>query len=164
MEKTANRIEEKFIKKLAVYRDLADILEKESEILKSADPAELWRMSGLKHEATLKIESLRKELVSELDSISPNHGIAAAKFSCSKVMELVPKETAEKLAPICVDIERFKKAVFELSVANVKFTEEYLHVIEQLVAVFADAAGGTGGYMNRGNSGNVSGAIFRARV
>lgn len=164
MEAAINRIEERLHRKLAVYRDLVDILEKETEILRSADPGELWKMSGLKHEAAIKIEKLRKEVIGDLSSIAPNHGMAPEKFSSKKIVEFIPKEAAERLAPICLDIEKFKKAVFDLSVANVRFTEEYLQTIEQLVAVFADAASGSPAYRNGNGAGNMSGAIFRARV
>lgn len=164
MDAAINRIEDRLRKKLAVYKDLVEILEKETEILRSADPGELWRMSSLKHEAAMKIENLRKDVLGDLSSIVPNHGMVPGKFSNSKIVEFIPKEAAERIAPVCLDIEKLKKAVFELSVSNVKFTEEYLQVIEQLVAVFADAASGSQGYRPSSNSANVSGSIFRARV
>lgn len=164
MDAIINRMEDRLRKKLAVYKDLVDILEKESEILRSADPGELWRMSALKHDAAKKIEFLRKEVLGDLDTIAPEHGMVFGKFSSRKIVEFVPKEAADRIAPLCLDIEKFKKAVFDLSVTNVKFTEEYLLVIEQLVAVFADAASGSQGYRGNSNAANVSGAIFRARV
>ncbi len=164
MDAVINRMEDKLKKKLFVYRDLVGILEKESQVLRSADPGELWRMSSLKHEAATKIENLRKEVIVDLDTISPDHGMKHGKFSAGKIVEFVPREAAERIAPLCLDIEKLKKAVFDLSVTNVKFTEEYLHVIEQLVAVFADAASDRSGYNTGSGSGAVSGAIFRARV
>jgi len=164
MDAVINRMEDKLRKKLAVYKDLVDILEKETEILKSADPGELWRMSALKHDAAKKIENLRKEVLGDLDVISPVHGMVPGRFSSSKIVDLIPKEAAGRIAPLCIDIEKLKRAVFDLSVTNVKFTEEYLQVIEQLVAVFADAASGSQGYRPSSNQANVSGAIFRARV
>lgn len=164
MESIINRMEDRLRKKLAVYRELVEILEKESEIIRSADPGELWKMSALKHDAAKKIEALRKEMIGDLDSIAPNHGMAQGNFSSRKIVELVPKDAAARIATICIDIEKLKKAVFDLSVTNVKFTEEYLQVIEQLVAVFADAASGTQGYKSGSSTSKVSGAIFRARV
>jgi len=164
MEPVINRIEDRLKMKIAVYKDLVGILEEESKILKSADPGELWRMSALKHDAAKKIENLRKEVLGDLDTITPEHGMVPGRFSSGRIVEFIPKEAADRIAPLCIDIEKLKKAVFDLSVSNVKFTEEYLHVIEQLVAVFADAASGSQGYRPSSNAANVSGAIFRARV
>ena len=164
MEDIMDRVEDRLKKKHAVYKNLVDILEKESEILKSADPGELWRMSSLKHDAAKKIENLRKEILGDLDTIAPDHGMIPGRFSSSKVLEFIPKDAADRIAPLCLDIEKLKKAVFDLSVTNVKFTEEYLQVIEELVAVFADAASGSQGYRPSSNAANLSGAIFRARV
>lgn len=125
-------LEALFMKKIVLYTDLRNCLEKEREYLIQMDLDSLWKISREKESLCADLESTREELLIILnrDKTGPFPGM-------SKIIALIPKERKLFFQDLFYSVSTIQSDIENFRTENVKYVEESLQFIDEMIAVMA---------------------------
>lgn len=138
MESSADRIANLINDKILLFKDLVEILKDEKNSIVDIDVDSLWAFSEKKQKIASKIENIRKEILEILTDEKIHHDMELSSFRLSKVLDLIPSETKERLTQANVTIILLKKEVNHLATENKKFIQEYLGVMDELIGTISN--------------------------
>jgi flagellar biosynthesis/type III secretory pathway chaperone len=122
--------------KIALYRQLQEVLEEERTSLMVSNVARLWKLANQKQQIVSQIEHLRGDFVAYMDDCGISHGMTVSDFQLPGFMALIPEESSLKLSKHLGVIDRLKKEIQSLASDNRQFVEEYLSTLNELVGIF----------------------------
>ena len=143
MEKIAPKIEKYLYEKLDLYQGLNRLLTDERQAIVNIDVETLWKNSDIKKELAEKIQTIRRKL---LELVRKTYGVDdmdTRLFSLSHFFRMVPipKEDKQRLRKIKLAIENEKNQLAQTAEDNKKYVDEYLSVIDEIMATAVDNSG-----------------------
>ena len=129
-ENTVHLLEELFQRKIIYYNDLRHCLEKERESLVIINMDALWAISKEKEELCSKIESIRGEIVSVIDTDGQE-----SSPSLNRIITLVPKEKAGTFQSFFLTLNKLKGEIELLRSANVAFINDSLRFLDEMISI-----------------------------
>ncbi len=135
MDNIVTQIEVKCHEKLMIYHDLLDLFRKERKSIVNADVTALWRFSSEKQAMAENIETIRKDILTILESAFIRHEMTEKTFELESIAGLFGSGEADSLLEHLITINRVKTQIQTAGTANRLFIEEYLSTINDLVNV-----------------------------
>ncbi len=129
-ENTVHMLEELFQRKIIHYNDLRHCLEKERESLVTINMDALWAISKEKEELCSKIESIREEIVSVIDTDGPD-----SSLSLNRIITLVPEQKAGTFQGFFLTLNKLKGEIELLRSANVAFINDSLRFLDEMISI-----------------------------
>jgi flagellar biosynthesis/type III secretory pathway chaperone len=146
MESSANSISTLLNDKILLYQDLIEVLHQEKKTIRETDVDALWHFTQKKQTIAKKIEDLRGQILSVLDTLNVNHGMDLPSFKMEKVMASLPQEIKTRVKQQQITLSGLKFQVRELARGNKAFVEEYLNVLDEMITIIANAGNQDTGY------------------
>ncbi len=125
--------------KLVLYHSLIDVLEQEKKSLIASDVETLWQFSDQKQKYVREIEALRTRMLAELDHMGVDHGMNALTFRVERMFAFLPNQRDRLMENLQRALLTAKTKVHALSRANKNFVEEYLSVLDEMIAIITSA-------------------------
>lgn len=140
MENITHRLAYMLKKKLSIYRELNELLVKEREAIVNIDVDALWQNAGIKKTLAKKIQELRQEILTFLEAQSGVSDMDTRTFSLSYLLRTLPvaAENISELREIKLEIDHEKDLLTQTAFENKKYVNEYMSVIDEIMAVAAD--------------------------
>lgn len=140
MEKFTLEIEKLLESKLALYRQLNDVLKQEREFIVNIDVDSLWKSTAVKKELTESIQDIRKDIFAILEKEFGTGGLDVNTFSISYLIRIIQASEfqSQRLRKIKVAIDEQKDELKQSSDDNKKYVHEYLMVIDDIMSVVVD--------------------------
>ncbi|MBW2338783.1 MAG: flagellar export chaperone FlgN [Deltaproteobacteria bacterium] len=119
-----------FHKKIILSNDLLHCLKKERESLINIDLDSLWSISKEKEEICSKIESIREDIVSTLDS-KIDHGF----LDSHQILELLPEEHKAAFQKLFQTLLRLKGEIEVIRKENMIFIDDSLQFLDEMMSI-----------------------------
>lgn len=123
-------LEALFMKKIALYSELQDCLEKERNYLIQMDLDNLWKISQQKDSLCAVLASTREELLVILnrDKTEPFPGM-------SEINAMLPKERKFFFQDLFYSVSTLKNEVESFRKENVRYVEDSLQFIDEMIEI-----------------------------
>ena len=167
MEKIACDIAQMLNEKLALYKKLNAILQREKDCIVNIDIDALWKISGEKKKIVLKIHGLKEKIIDYIKQEPAIKDPDAGKFGLSYLLRslALSSDARKQLRQIklCLDLE--KNELSRAADDNKQYVRESLSVIDDIMSVFAGDAENPR-YRNTGTmpDSRVSNCLIHAKV
>lgn len=152
MEKFAYKIEGLLQEKLFLYKELQRILEQEKKHIVDMNVDCLWETTAQKNQIVLKLERLSKSMYTLIEKRAVELSMDSTSFKLSDFIKKlpVPGKIKSNIRKIKLALETCKKSVSILAIANKKYINESLLVINDVFSMVVDTANKKQ-YNNSGN-------------
>lgn len=142
MEKFADMVENLLGEKLILYKELQTILERENHCIVDMDIDGLWETIARKKQIVLKLELLSKHLFSLLEKRAEELSMEYTSFKLSDFIKKMPvsPKVKSKLNKIRLALSICKQGVSDLALANKRYLNESLSVIDDIFSTTIDKA------------------------
>ncbi len=142
MEKITPKIESCFYEKLDLYQRLNQLLTNERQAIVNIDVETLWKNSDKKKDMAEKIQTIRRKL---LDLVHKAYGVNdmdTRSFSMSYFIRTIPlpQDEKQRLRRIKLAIDKEKNQLAQAAIDNKKYVNEYLSVIDEIMAAAVDSS------------------------
>lgn len=136
MEKIAYELKDLLHKKLGLYQDLMQIMEKERGILKAMDVDALWDTSAGKKKIVAEIRSLRKAMTGLVEENGLEFKADPHQFNPAALVRSIPVSGNLKaeLSRLAFQVNNKKQEVNRLAFENRRNISEYLKIVSGLIA------------------------------
>lgn len=140
MEHFTPDIEDLLNEKLALYKKLNTLLKEEREFIVNMDIDSLWKSAERKNKIARDIQGLREKILYHLEEKFGSNDMDIRSFSISYLIRTLPvsKELKTKFRQIKLAIENEKAELGQVASDNKKYVNEYLLVIDDIMAVAVD--------------------------
>jgi flagellar FlgN protein len=125
-------IEKLIYNKILLYDDLLHCVMEERNSLINIDLDKLWQISKEKTEICLKIEAIRKEILSTV-----NRDMNQKKLDLNNIPDLAPPESKPKFHKLFIRLIRLKAEIDALRKENVNFMDDSLSFLDEMVSIIA---------------------------
>ena len=144
MEILADTIEKLLNKELSLYKELYDLLEKEKLYVIDINIDYLWETIVRKKQIALELETLNKKMVKLLKIRAGELSVDSSSLKLSDYITKLPvsKKIKSKIRSIKLGLETYKKRVSSLALANKKYINESLVVLNDIVSTVVDSVSG----------------------
>ena len=162
MEKFTADIENALNEKLALYRQMNDLLRLEREYIIAMDVDALWKTAEQKKQMTDQILTLRQSIQNLLGQAFGLDGLGDQPHSIAHLIRTLPmaRQAKARMRQIKLAIDTEKQEVGQLGRDNQKYVREYLAVIDDVMSVVVDS----GKQPRYGQSGSVSSERASSRL
>jgi hypothetical protein len=152
MEKITLAIEKCLYEKLELYRQLNQLLIDERQAIVDINVDALWKNAQIKRELTDNIHAIREELLTLARRTCGMTDMEAGSFSMTYYLRsiLLPPDEKQQLRKLKLAIEEEKNQLAQAAADNKKYVNEYLSVIDEIMAAAADNSGNAQ-YTNKGS-------------
>ncbi|MBF0225735.1 MAG: flagellar export chaperone FlgN [Desulfobacterales bacterium] len=135
----ANKVNVFLQKKIMLYKDLVDCLEREKNCLSTNDINSLWKLSQEKQFLVSDIESIKHQILVVMTDEGVKHNMTGFSFSTSKIIPLIEWEDLSQVQNIVLTINSLKFEIQNRVKENKAFVEECSSVIEELISIITKA-------------------------
>lgn len=138
MEGFTCRLESLLREKLSCYRQLSAVFEAERGHIVAMEVDALWRTAEDKKQLAAKIDQIRERILSLLNETFRDQGDMDSKtFTLAFILQQLPLPEREKagLKRLKHDIDTQKKQVAQTANLNRAYVNNYLSVIDDIMAV-----------------------------
>lgn len=156
METKFQTLEDLFYKKIMLYQELIEYLEKERGLLVQTDMDALWEISDKKQSIVPRIEALQEKILSTLAEVPIDHQMDGRSFSLTTVLSLIPHGYRERFRKPYLSLVKLKAETRQRSQENKRFVEKSLDFLDELIGILANAGGSNNTYTNGRVSSNRS--------
>ncbi len=131
MENFAYALENLFIEKVKIYKDLKDAFEKERTYIIDMDVDSLWKMTDRKNQIALEIEQIRLRIIALVQTNKVALDISVETFNCANIINRLPFSVKQKsnLKKINVTLNILKKDLANLASENKRYIDEHLSIV-----------------------------------
>lgn len=140
MEKIADAIEQLLVKKLALYKDLESVVEKEKTHVVSMDVEALWATISQKKSLLSDIQDIRQSLLLLYQSsfLDPDDDSARLDLlSIIRPLTVSPEKKAE-LKKTISEIHTVKQKISQRASENKHYINEHLAIIDGIFSTLTD--------------------------
>ena len=140
MEKTAYEIEELLQEKLSCYHRLEETIKGETKAIAAMDLDSLWQSAAIKKQVAARVEALREEIISKLETSSLDMGMDKNAFSLAYMIESLPLSNRAKsgLRTLKLNINTIKKQVLKQAEFNQVQVRKHLMAVDDIMSVIGD--------------------------
>ncbi len=139
MEVSGLTIETLYHKKILLYQELLDTLNKEINSIIDIDVDALWKISDQKHKIAQEIGELHHRMLNMLKALSVSDDVGAASFDTSSIYELMPDRIKDRLRKAHLTLVALKSEVRAQLEENKKYVGEYLSILDELIGLIIHA-------------------------
>jgi hypothetical protein len=140
MEEFTANIEYMLNEKLSLYRQMNDLLRQEREYIVNIDVDALWKTSHEKGALSDQIHELRQSILNDFETHLGITEMTETAFSLAHLIRILPiePELKKRFRQIKLAIDQEKDQLAQSAKDNKIYVQEYLMVIDDIMAVVAD--------------------------
>lgn len=145
---------------LTVFNDLHRLLQEEQQAIVNLDTARMGQLNNQKEPVITRQFQAADALRDAIGSLARQSGVTAVK-TVSELLQKLPKETANELAPLQKAVQEAGKVVHELAQYNRGLLEQFLGTVNDSLGFLlrvlntSNQYGASGNYVQRSQAGAV---------
>ena len=137
MEQKLDTIEKELQKKLLLYQELVECLNRERECLINIDMEKLWHISMEKRALVADIHIVHKSLLEHFFDIIPEFRIDKKDAWFSQISPYIPYGDRERFKNVYHSLMRLKAETKMRSRENIRIIEDSIGVLDEIISIIA---------------------------